>query len=86
LTSQLFSTSIKPLLLLLTVSNCFALESGNQIVVWDSRCPLDSVWHLFANILFRHLAALEKAIALCVVDADVSTICGTIDTFVEEEL
>ena len=32
------------------------------------------------------IAALEKAIALCVDGADVSTICGTIDTSIEEEL
>jgi methionine aminopeptidase len=31
-------------------------------------------------------AALERAISLAIVDADISTICGNIDTFVEEEL
>ena len=31
-------------------------------------------------------AALEKAIGLCVADADVSTVCGQVDTFIEEEL
>ena len=29
---------------------------------------------------------MTKAIALCVADADISTICGTVDTFIEEEL
>jgi curved DNA binding protein len=32
------------------------------------------------------IAALEMAIALCVVDADISTICGQIDDFIQEEL
>ena len=32
------------------------------------------------------LAALEKAIALCVEGADISTICGTVDDFIGEEL
>ena len=32
------------------------------------------------------LAALEKAIALCVEGADVSTVCGQVDDFIEEEL
>jgi methionine aminopeptidase len=32
------------------------------------------------------IAALEKAIGLCVADADVSTVCGTIDDFIAEEL
>lgn len=31
-------------------------------------------------------AALEKAISLSVDGADVSTVCGTIDNFIEEEL
>jgi methionine aminopeptidase len=31
-------------------------------------------------------AALEKAIGLCVEGADVSTVCGQVDSFVEEEL
>jgi len=31
-------------------------------------------------------AALEKAIGLAVADADVSTICGTIDSYIQEEL
>ena len=31
-----------------------------------------------------YIGALEKAIGLCVEGADVSTICGTIDSFVEE--
>lgn len=31
-------------------------------------------------------AALTKAIALCVADADISTICGEIDKFIDEEL
>jgi len=35
---------------------------------------------------FYFLAALEKAISLSVDGADVSTICGTIDNFIEEEL
>lgn len=37
-------------------------------------------------IKFYYLAALEKAIALSVDGADVSTICGTVDNFIEEEL
>ena len=36
--------------------------------------------------IFIFLAALEKAIGLSVDGADVSTICGTIDNFIEEEL
>ena len=32
------------------------------------------------------IAALEKAIALCVDGADISTVCAQVDTFVEEEL
>jgi len=32
------------------------------------------------------LAALEKAIALCVADADIATVCGQVDSFIEEEL
>jgi methionine aminopeptidase len=31
-------------------------------------------------------AALDKAIALCVEGADVSTVCGEVDTFIEAEL
>jgi len=31
-------------------------------------------------------AALEKAIGLCVEGADVSTVCGQVDEFIEEEL
>jgi len=31
-------------------------------------------------------AALEKAIVLCVEGADVSTVCGEVDTFIEAEL
>lgn len=37
-------------------------------------------------ILSLSIAALEKAITLCVADADVSTVCGTIDEFIAEEL
>lgn len=32
------------------------------------------------------LAALEKAIGLCVDGADISTVCGTVDEFIGEEL
>jgi len=42
-------------------------------------------WNIYLNI-FIFLAALEKAISLSVDGADVSTICGTIDNFIEEEL
>lgn len=31
-------------------------------------------------------AALDKAIALCVAGADVSTVCGEVDSFIEAEL
>jgi len=34
----------------------------------------------------HYIAAIEKAIGLCVEGGDVSTICGTIDTFIAEEL
>lgn len=40
----------------------------------------------FLLMLYLLLAALEKAITLCVDGADVSTVCGTIDTYIEEEL
>lgn len=33
-----------------------------------------------------HLAALEKAIGLCVEGADIGTVCGQVDDFIEEEL
>lgn len=33
-----------------------------------------------------NIAALEKAIELCVEGGDVSAICGEVDTFIEEEL
>jgi curved DNA binding protein len=36
--------------------------------------------------LYNIIAALEKAIGLCVDGADVSDVCGQIDTFVESEL
>ena len=36
--------------------------------------------------LFPFIAALEKAIGLCVDGAHVSTICGEIDTYIVEEL
>ena len=32
------------------------------------------------------IAALDKAISLCVEGADVSTVCGEVDTFIEAEL
>lgn len=32
------------------------------------------------------LAALEKAVGLCVEGADISTVCGTVDSYIEEEL
>jgi len=35
---------------------------------------------------FFFIAALEKAIVLCVEGADVSTVCGEVDTFIEAEL
>ena len=35
---------------------------------------------------FFFIAALDKAIALCVDGADVSTVCGEVDTFIEAEL
>jgi len=41
-------------------------------------------WNIYLTFFF--LAALEKAISLSVDGADVSTICGTIDNFIEEEL
>lgn len=37
-------------------------------------------------ILSLSIAAIEKAIELCVADADVSTVCATIDDFINEEL
>lgn len=40
--------------------------------------------YLSKNIYY--LAALEKAIELSIDGADVSTICGIIDNFIEEEL
>lgn len=40
----------------------------------------------FLLILYLLIAALDKAIELCVDGADVSTICGTVDTFIDEEL
>ena len=36
--------------------------------------------------VFIFIAALEVAIELCVHDADISTICGKIDDYIEEEL
>jgi len=39
---------------------------------------------LLTNII--DIVALEKAISLCVDGADVSTICGTVENFIEEEL
>ena len=39
----------------------------------------------FINDIF-YLAALEKTLALCVDGADISAICGEVDTFMEEEL
>lgn len=41
---------------------------------------------MWIYIKIYYLAALEKAIALAVDGADVSTICGTVDNFIEEEL
>lgn len=35
---------------------------------------------------FFFIAALDKAISLCVEGADVSTVCGEVDTFIEAEL
>jgi hypothetical protein len=35
---------------------------------------------------FFFIAALDKAISLCVDGADVSTVCGEVDTFIEAEL
>jgi methionine aminopeptidase len=35
---------------------------------------------------FLSLAALEKAISLCVDGADISTVCGAVDDFILEEL
>ena len=40
--------------------------------------------NLYQFYLF--IAALAKAIALCVEGADVSTICGEVDAFIEAEL
>ena len=40
-------------------------------------------WPLFLSIF---IAALEKAIDLCVDGADASDVCGQIDAFLEEEL
>jgi curved DNA binding protein len=43
--------------------------------------------HLFIKIVsFNSVAALEKAIGLCVDGADVHDICQTIDNYIEEEL
>jgi len=41
---------------------------------------------LNSNTPFLSIAALEKAIALCVDGADIGTVCGQVDEFVEEEL
>jgi len=41
---------------------------------------------MYLTCYFRYIAALEKAVALCVEGADISVVCGTIDTFIEEEL
>jgi len=57
------------------MSQCFALTSTTGI---------HSVFRSSINHFV--LAALEKAIGLCVVDADISTVCGVIDEFVAEEL
>ena len=35
---------------------------------------------------FFFIAALAKAISLCVDQADVSTVCGEVDSFIEAEL
>jgi curved DNA binding protein len=40
----------------------------------------------FLTPFFFFIAALEKAISLCVEGADVSTVCGEVDTFIEAEL
>jgi methionine aminopeptidase len=39
---------------------------------------------LLKNII--DIVALEKAISLCVDGTDVSSICGTVENFIEEEL
>lgn len=36
--------------------------------------------------IYLFIAALDKAISLCVEGADVSTVCGEVDTFIEAEL
>ena len=57
------------------------------------------MFHLFFDVFFEHksyerrilsnifcIAALEKAIGLAVADADIATICGEVDNFINEEL
>ena len=53
-----------------------------------SKCFLSYDFYRVRNIhhLSFYIAALEKAIGLAVADADVSTICGTIDSYIQEEL
>jgi methionine aminopeptidase len=56
-------------------------------------CP-NSITKCFSNFnpcrklisCFFFIAALDKAIALCVAGADVSTVCGEVDSFIEAEL
>ena len=41
---------------------------------------------LTLSFFCNFIAALEKAIGLCVEGADISTVCGEIDSYIEEEL
>ena len=53
---------------------------------WFSYSSLSHCNLLSITLFFIFLAALTKAIELCVEGADVSNICGTIDSYIDEEL
>ena len=44
------------------------------------------VYLVISNLTFHFIAALEKAIALCVDGAVITNICGEIDNYIVEEL
>jgi len=56
------------------------------MTLYERYVGIDSVFKIFILIFCDVLAALEKAIGMCVPDADVSTVCGTIDEYIFEEL
>lgn len=71
------------------MQKCTFLSMSNLTSFWQNKKCFFTLISCQEEILiyfFFFLAALQKAITLCVDGADVGGICGEVDTFIEAEL